>query len=154
MKPFLGFWKSIVACSLVLLTLSGCVSAHHQAGAFANAVGLWLEDNSTRYAITLRRADGTYRRKAIQIYDYAKLPIEYESEGHWSIKGHNYLDRLEQISAPMWKKNIGKQRSVEITSLTQETFRHLSSDNAAVEERKIGPASEAQFEKAPLRNPR
>lgn len=151
MKPFSRYWRSMLGFLLVAVTLSSCISTFHHTGATANAVGLWKEHSSVRYAITLRRADGTYRRKEIQDCDYAKPPIKYESAGRWSISGRKYTDRLEQVSTPVWKKDVGKQWTLEVVSMTHDLFRHLSSDGAIVEERRIGEASEVQFEKTPLK---
>ena len=77
-------------------------------------VGLWEEEGDTVHAITLRKSDGTFRRKVVQLYDYARPPIVYVEDGHWRINGKRYLFTADHISASRWRKDIGKQRNVKI----------------------------------------
>jgi hypothetical protein len=95
----------------------------------------------------LRRADGTYREKTIQRYDFAKPPVEYESAGHWKIAGRSYTLTLERVTTPIWKPNIGKKWTMDILAMNADLFQYLSSDGARVEERRIGEASESAFDK-------
>lgn len=147
-------WKEILGCLFVAAMLFACSSTADHTATSADGVGLWRQKGPAIYAITLRRADGTYRQKGIQIYDYAKPSIEYETAGHWRVTGRKYTYRLDQVSSPLWNKYVGTERTLEVLRMTNDLFEHLSSDGGIVEERKIGPASEAQFEKVPLRNPR
>ena len=114
-------------------------------------VGLWEEDSPTVHAITLRKADGTYRTKKIQKYDYAKPAVTYESAGHWKLNGTQYTFSLDDVSTPMWKKDIGKQWNENILASNKDLLRYFSTDGAVVDERRIGEASDGEFEKAALK---
>jgi hypothetical protein len=113
-------------------------------------IGLWEEKGPTVHAITLRKADGTYRRKVVQLYDYARPPIRYQEDGHWRIKGDQYLFTLDHVSTPRWRQEVGKQRNVKILAINAKLFKYLSTDGAVVDERRIGEASDAAFDRIRL----
>jgi len=150
MKKFNDFWLAALAVSIMLTVLSACAADSHEGGRNARLVGLWKEENPTVHAITLRNQDGTYRRKVVQRYDYARPPITYEERGRWKVRGDQYVWTLDDISTPPWKNEVGKESQVKILSSDEKKFRHLSTDEAVVEEHRIGPASNAAFEKAQL----
>lgn len=99
------------------------------------------------HAVSLRKSDGTYRRKVVQLYDYARPPIVYSEDGHWRIDGKRYLFTADHITASRWKKDIGIQRNLKILESNIKLFRYVSTDGAVVEERRIGAASDAMFDK-------
>ena len=117
----------------------------------AMLVGLWEENDSTMNAIILRRPDGTYRRKQIQLYDYSKPALACESSGRWRVDGKHYIACMDFISSPVWKKEIGKTWSVDIVSTSNKKYKYISTDGANVEELKIGEASDAGFESSTVK---
>jgi hypothetical protein len=142
--------KTVIA-PIIAFLLAACAYNSQQRQTTENMVGLWEERSPTMNAITLRNGDGTYRRKQIQTYDLAKPPLAYESAGHWGVSGKQYIFDLEYVSTPIWKKDVGKQWKVTILESNQELLKYLSTDGATVEERKIGEASTAAFDKSAVR---
>jgi len=136
---------------VIAAVLTACVSNSMQKQASINMVGLWEEDSPTVHAITLRKADGTYRAKLVGIYDYAKPAVTYESAGHWELNGRECISTLDYISTPMLRRDIGKQWRENILASNKDLLRYFSTDGAVVEERRIGEASDSEFEKAPLK---
>jgi hypothetical protein len=134
---------------LIALVLSACASSATLVR--ANMIGLWEQNGPTVSAITLRRADGTYRAKKIQEHDVSRPPITYEFSGRWSIKGKRYEFSLHSVSTPIWKKDLGKKWSLEVLESTWDLLTYYSSDGAIVEERRIGEASDAEFERTALK---
>ena len=130
--------------------LAACAYNSLQKQSAENMVGLWEERSPTINAITLRKGDGTYRRKQIQIYDYAKPPLTYQSTGNWRVNGKQYIFDLGSVSTPIWEKDIGKQWKVTILQSDKQLLKYLSPDGALVEERKIGGASDIAFDQSAL----
>lgn len=135
-----------------LLAICGCTTVKVNSG--KKAVGLWEEFGAPVYpisAITLRNEDGTFQRKSIKVFDYAKRAIEFSSTGYWKVSGNRYWEKLTSISVPMWKDEVGREVELEMLELSEGVFRYVSSDGATVVERKIGEASFAEFEAAELK---
>lgn len=145
-----GFMKAFPSV-LVAVVLSACASSATPKLVRTNMIGLWEENGPTVSAITLRKADGTYRAKEIQEHDVSKPPIAYESAGRWSVKGRRYDFSLGYVSTPIWKKYLGKKWSLEVLESTRDLLKYYSSDEAIVEERRIGEASDAEFERTALK---
>ncbi|MEN3367953.1 MAG: hypothetical protein V7609_96 [Verrucomicrobiota bacterium] len=141
---------SSAIASIGLLVLIGCTTKAAQNSRNVNIIGLWEEKGPTVHAITLRKADGTYRQKVIQLYDYARSPLAYQADGRWRINGEQYISTLDHVSAPLWKKYIGKQWNMKILASDTKLFKYLSTDGAVVEERRIGDASDAAFDRIRL----
>jgi hypothetical protein len=139
--------RTNVIAGLILLLLLGCVADAADSNGSISLVGLWVEEGATGHAITLRKSDGTYRRKVAQLYDYAQPPIRYREDGHWRINGTHYLFAADHISESRWRKDIGKQRSLKILSNDTKLFKYLSTDGAVVEERKISEGSDVMFDR-------
>lgn len=114
-------------------------------------VGLWEENSPTVHAITLRKSDGTYRRKLIQNYDYAKPYITYQCAGNWKVRGFYYTFDISNVSTKLWEKDVGKTYKEKLQTLEKHTLKYLSTDGAMVEEQKIGNGSDAEFDKAVLK---
>lgn len=138
--------RSTIAVVIVFAFI-GCGIALAQRTRSINIVGLWEEEGPTVHAVSLRKSDGTYRRKAVQLYDYALPPIAYREDGHWRINGNRYLFTADHITASRWSREVGTQRSVKILESNASLFKYLSTDGAVVEERRIGEASDAVFDK-------
>jgi hypothetical protein len=136
---------------VALLTTIGTGLASDKIASKSSLIGLWEENSDTVHAITLRKADGTYRRKEIQEYDYSKPALSYHSSGHWKIVGGYYIAGMDRVSAAIWKRFIGRKWKVKIIGVDAETFRYVSTDGADVAEQRIGDSSDAQFDK---RNPK
>jgi hypothetical protein len=133
---------------VILLVFVGCGTALAQGTRSLNIVGLWEEEGPTVHAVSLRKSDGTYRRKVVQVYDYAlPPPIAYREDGHWRINGSRYLFKADHITASRWSREVGTQRSVKILESNASLFKYLSTDGAVVEERRIAGASDAMFDK-------
>jgi hypothetical protein len=146
--PFCGLSSAIAV--VILLVFIGCATDSAQSGRSISIIGLWEEEGATMHAITLRKADGTYRQKVVQLYDYARPPLAYQADGHWRIEGEQYISTLDHVSAPLWKKYVGKQWNVKILASDTRLFKYLSTDGAVVEERRIGEASDAMFDRIQL----
>ena len=116
-----------------------------------HGAGLWTEDSPTVHAITLRRPDGTYRRKVTQIHDYARPPVFYEEQGHWTIDLKHYVFTIKSSTAPFADKDVGKQWHLKVLFLSDTLIRYLSTDGAIVAEKRVGNASDAVFEHLQLR---
>jgi hypothetical protein len=138
------------AIAVAILLVFGCVTDFAQSPKIVTIIGLWEEEGATVHAISLRKADGTYRRKVVQLYDYARPSIGYTEDGHWRINGEQYLFTPDHISAPRWRQDVGKQRKVRILAVKAKLFKYLSTDGAVVEERRIGDASDAEFDRIQL----
>jgi hypothetical protein len=136
---------------LIAIVLSACAYGATPKVVRTNMIGLWEENGPTVSAITLRRADGTYRAKKIQEHDVSKPPITYEFSGRWSVKGKRYNFSLDYVSTPIWKKDLGKKWSLEVLESTRDLLTYYSSDGARVEERRIGESSDAEFERTALK---
>jgi len=132
--------------TIIILMLIVSTQSSLQRQTAKKMTGLWEERSVTMSAITLRKDDGTYRRKQIQLYDYAKPALSDESAGHWKVIGKHYIFDLQYVSTPIWRKDIGKQWKVTILKNEARLFKYRSTDGATVEERKIGDASDAAFE--------
>jgi hypothetical protein len=143
--------RSVLAV-ILFLVLNGCAAVGPQNSRNVSIVGLWEEQGDTVHALSLRKANGTYRRKVLQRYDYARPAIGYQEEGHWTVSGGQYVFTADHISALRWKKDVGKQRTLRILESNSKVFKYLSTDGAVVEERRIGEASDAMFEKSQLGN--
>jgi hypothetical protein len=144
--------RTSAIAGFILCVLNACIAAGANSNIFTNVVGLWEEEGATVHAISLRKSDGTYRRKVLQLYDYAQPPIIYREEGHWRVAGRSYVFTADHISALRWKKDIGKQRKLRVLLSDTRLFKYLSTDGAVVEERRIGEASDAMFDKMQLGN--
>jgi hypothetical protein len=142
--------RSIAIAVVNLLWFSGCVTDFAQNPRNISLVGLWEEDGATVHAISLRKSGGTYRRKVVQLYDYAHPPIVYREDGHWRVNGKRYLFTADHISASRWRKDIGAQRNLKILVSDTKRFKYVSTDGAVVEERRIGDASDAMFDRIQL----
>jgi hypothetical protein len=130
----------------ILFALSGVPMAFAQ-----NAmVGVWEEETHSVHAIILRKPDGTYRRKVIQLYDYAQPPIAYTEDGHWRVNGKQYSFTADHISASRFKQDIRKVRTVKIIKSDAMVFKYFSTDGAVVEQRRIADESDAAFDRIRL----
>lgn len=136
---------------MFVVTLSACASRSSGNKRSTGAVGLWEESNPMVHAIVLRKSDGTYRRKEIHLYPGPAQ--EYESAGRWSVAGGKYTFNLEDVSTPIWSRDIGKQWTVRIVDQTATAFSYISTDNAKIEERRIGEPTEVGFASTPLKKP-
>ncbi|HEV2804212.1 MAG TPA: hypothetical protein VGW57_04685 [Chthoniobacterales bacterium] len=141
-------WRTSTAIAAVAII--GCANSVAQVNKSQSITGLWEENGDTVHAITLREADGTYRRKLIQVYDYNRPPIKYQERGRWTVSGNQYQFTADYISTPLWSKDVAKRRNLRILSIDAKSFKYLSSDGAMVEERRLGQASKSMFEKTEL----
>jgi hypothetical protein len=135
---------------VILVAFIGCRTALAQDTRSISIVGLWEEEGPTVHAVSLRKSDGTYRRKIVQVYDYARPAIVYREDGHWQINGNRYLFTADHITGARWKRDIGTQRRLRILTSEINLFRYISTDGAIVEERRIGEASDAMFDRIRL----
>ena len=111
---------------LIALVLSACASSATPKLVRTNMIGLWEQNGPTVSAITLRRADGTYRVKKIHDYDFSKPSIIYEFAGHWSVKGKRYELSFDYVSTPIWKKDLAKKWSLEVLESTRNVLTYYS----------------------------
>jgi hypothetical protein len=144
-RPLFQTERNAIAV-VILFAFIGCGAALAQETRSISIVGLWEEEGPTVHAVSLRKADGTYRRKVVQVYDYARPPIVYREDGHWRINGKRYLFTVDHITAARWKRDIGTQRNLKILATNTMLFRYVSTDGAVVEERRIGEASDVMFD--------
>lgn len=135
----------------LVILLSGC-AAHHNTDIIneREIVGVWTVCDFTVQSVILRKIDGTYQQKVARIGGHGKSALVDMSEGIWRIHNGYYYKTITKMSSSKWADEIGKENRFKIISLSPGIFKHLSSDNAVVEERRIGSQSQAQFDEYQL----
>ena len=115
-------------------------------------VGLWSRAVfEQEYAVTLRQADGRFRRKANLEYDLFKPPIRYEESGRWWIKEDKYVEVCDSISAGIFRDSLGRKVTRPIITMSNKVFKYTTPDGGDEEDLRIGDASLAEFERTALK---
>jgi len=107
--------------------------------------GLWTESSDYYNGVILRKEDGSFLKKGLQIEEIGHPAKELYMTGKWSFCNNIYILKYENCSDPQWRTILGKSINQRILLLTNNEIIYESQDGAFVTDKKIGNDSEELF---------
>jgi len=103
--------------------------------------------------VILRRPDGTFSEKRVQIYDSSKPAASVNSVGKWRLKGNSYILEYIKSSHAVWRKAAGKPIKFEVQNISPVEFIYMTPDGGINTEKRIGDISEDAFNRVKVSLP-